>query len=183
MKEVRELIGESKYLRWVSFTGLVPQAETVAYLAAADILVSPHVRNSDGSRFFGSPTKLFEYMAMGKGIVASDLDQIGEVLSTGIRIWETNAVPGEGKQNTTMTPEDATAVLTRPGETGDLIAAIKLLVERPDIRRRLGLNARQELLGHYTWRHHVGRILESLPLESQREVRDVALAASVQSVQ
>ena len=38
-------------------------------------------RSEDGSEFFGSPTKLFEYMAMGKGIVASRLGQIGEVLA------------------------------------------------------------------------------------------------------
>ena len=57
------------------------------YLAACDILASPHVPNADGSPFFGSPTKLFEYMAMGKAIVASDLDQIGEVLRHGETAW------------------------------------------------------------------------------------------------
>ena len=49
-------------------------------LDACDILVSPHVPLDAGAEFFGSPTKLFEYMAMGKGIVASRLGQIGEVL-------------------------------------------------------------------------------------------------------
>ena len=42
--------------------------------------------NAYGSRFFGSPTKLFEDMAMARAIVASDLDQIGEVLSPAVRI-------------------------------------------------------------------------------------------------
>ncbi len=41
----------------------------------------------DGSRFFGSPTKLFEYMAMGKGIVASRLDQLAEVLEHDQTAW------------------------------------------------------------------------------------------------
>ncbi|HEU4403535.1 MAG TPA: glycosyltransferase, partial [Candidatus Polarisedimenticolia bacterium] len=59
------------------FTGLVPQAEGPAHLATMDVLVAPHVPNLDGTRFFGSPTKLFEYMAMGRGIVASRLEQIG----------------------------------------------------------------------------------------------------------
>ena len=43
------------------------------------------------SRFFGSPTKIFEYMAMGGGIVASDLEQIGEVLSPALRVADLRA--------------------------------------------------------------------------------------------
>jgi hypothetical protein len=51
-----------------------------AYLDACDILASPHVPSIDESEFFGSPTKLFEYLAMEKGIVASRLGQVGEVI-------------------------------------------------------------------------------------------------------
>ena len=49
--------------------------------SACDIYVSPHSTHMVDSKFFGSPTKIFEYMALGGGIVASDLEQIGEVLS------------------------------------------------------------------------------------------------------
>lgn len=160
MPAVRSLIGGSEYARWVVFTGLVPQNETVNYLAASDILVSPHVANADGSRFFGSPTKLFEYMAMGKGIIASDLDQIGEVLAKGIRI-------GSGDPDSRPS---APAILVRPGNLDDLERAIRLLVENPTLRRAIGTSARAELLRKYTWRHHVDHILESL---EGHQVRDV----------
>lgn len=152
MGQVRGFIGAPEYSRWVTFTGLVQQNETVKYLAACNILVSPHVANADGSRFFGSPTKLFEYMAMGKGIIASDLDQIGEILADGIRIGI------ESEANTAVAP----AVLVRPGHVDDLVKAIKLLVGNPTLRTALGTNARAELIRKYTWRHHVGHILESL---------------------
>src|SRR5205823_11518379 len=78
--EVRKILSEGSASGAAVFTGLVPQEEGANYLAACDVLASPHVPNPDGTPFFGSPTKLFEYMAMGKGIVASRLDQIGDVL-------------------------------------------------------------------------------------------------------
>ena len=77
---VRSILGEGLGRPFVTLAGIRPQAETPRTLAASDILLSPHVPNPDGTPFFGSPTKLFEYMAMGKPIVASDLDQIGWVL-------------------------------------------------------------------------------------------------------
>jgi glycosyltransferase involved in cell wall biosynthesis len=118
--------------------GLVPQADAPLYLAASDILVSPHVPNADGSRFFGSPTKLFEYMAAGKAIVASDLDQVGDVL------------------------RDGAGVLVPPGDAEALGRAIGELVADEPRRAALGEAARRRVLERYTWDHHVGAILAAL---------------------
>jgi glycosyltransferase involved in cell wall biosynthesis len=124
---------------FATFTGAVPQAQGPLYLAASDILVSPHVPNSDGSPFFGSPTKLFEYMAMGRGIVASDLDQIGNVLSHGETAW-----------------------LVKPGSVKDLAAGLERLIDDKALRDRLGAAARDVAVKKYTWRAHVRRILDAL---------------------
>ena len=78
--EVRADIERRGLLDRVELTGVVPHERAVELLAACDVCVSPHVPNPDGTRFFGSPTKLFEYMGLGKAIVASDLEQIGEVI-------------------------------------------------------------------------------------------------------
>lgn len=154
MPRVREILSSAQAGEFVRFVGLIPQAETPRYLAASDILVSPHVPNQDGSRFFGSPTKLFEYMAMAKGIVASDLEQIGQVLKHSLRVPDLPLVgePTGGKL----------AVLVRPDDEKELIAGIRFLVERSDWRRHLGVNARKEVLGRYTWDHHVSAVLEGL---------------------
>ena len=69
-------VAEMKYEKYFVFTGLIPHRYAPSYLAACDILVSPHLGFTDGTKFFGSPTKLFEYMAMGKPIIASKLEQI-----------------------------------------------------------------------------------------------------------
>jgi glycosyltransferase involved in cell wall biosynthesis len=154
MPRVREILAPNRVAQIVRFAGLIPQAEAPRYLAACDILVSPHVPNKDGSRFFGSPTKLFEYMAMAKGIVASDLEQIGQVLKESLRVHDL-PLAGEPSGN-------KLAVLVRPDDEKELIAGIRFLVERPDWRRHLGANARREVLARYTWDHHVNAILEGL---------------------
>ncbi|MCE7980653.1 MAG: glycosyltransferase family 1 protein [Caldilinea sp. CFX5] len=123
----------------VIFTGLIPQEQGPAHLAACDILVSPHVPNPDGSPFFGSPTKLFEYMAMGKGIVASNLDQIGQVLSHNHTAW-----------------------MVKPGDVAALATGLKMLIDNPDLRAQLGQNARTEVVRNYTWRAHTQHIIEKL---------------------
>jgi len=122
-----------------TFTGRIPQEAGPAHLAACDILASPHVPNEDGTPFFGSPTKLFEYLAMGRAVVASDLDQIGELLE-----------------------HDRTARLVPPGDPDALAGALAALAGDPDARRRLGTAAREAAVRHHTWRAHTERIVDAL---------------------
>lgn len=153
--KVLETIGKAGAQSYCSFVGLVPQAEAPLYLAASDILVSPHVPNADGSRFFGSPTKLFEYMAMGKPIIASSLEQIGEVLQPGMdaRNLSDAALAGSA---------DAVALMARPGVVDDIVEGLRFLTTRSEWRTTLGQNARARALQKYTWDRHVFAILDSL---------------------
>ncbi len=137
--EVRKVLDSAQVSDSVVFTGSVFQSEAPSYLAACDILVSPHVPNPDGSEFFGSPTKLFEYMAMGKGIVASSLAQISDVLSHRKTAW-----------------------LVEPGNVHALKDGLITLFEDVSLRQRLGHAAREEVVKHYTWRQHTERILKVL---------------------
>jgi glycosyltransferase involved in cell wall biosynthesis len=152
MPLVKEALAGAEQGPYVRLAGLVPQTEAPKYLAASDLLLSPHVKNPDGTAFFGSPTKLFEYLAMGRGIVASDLDQLGEVLRPAI-----SPAMGPGER-----PASAVAVLVPPGEQEALIEGIKLLASHPEVRTTLGRNARELALGKYTWRHHTQAILDGL---------------------
>jgi glycosyltransferase involved in cell wall biosynthesis len=155
MSQVRATLDHPLAARYVTFTGLVPQREAPSYLAAADVLLSPHVKNPDGTPFFGSPTKLFEYMAMGKPIIASDLDQIGEVLSNSIR---TSQLPS----NSPSADDARIALLCEPGNVDDLVLAVRFLAENPAWRASLGANVRSEALSRYTWDRHVDAILAGL---------------------
>ncbi|HUP33393.1 MAG TPA: glycosyltransferase [Gaiellaceae bacterium] len=152
MPRVRDILANVLPQR-IHLPGLVPQGEAPAFLAASDIVVSPHVPNDDGSPFFGSPTKLFEYMAMELPIVASELDQIGDVLRAGVRVID---LPRHDSLN------DATALLTKPGDVEELAAGIRALVDNSGWRAALGTNARRLAVARYTWDAHVDAILDRL---------------------
>jgi glycosyltransferase involved in cell wall biosynthesis len=119
----------------VVFTGIVSHESVRTYLDAADVLVSPHVPMPDGRPFFGSPTKLFEYMAMQKSIVASRLDQLSQVLTHGRNAW-----------------------LVEPGNEADLAAAISLLAADSSLRQALGRNARLAAVQGHTWKQNAQRV-------------------------
>jgi glycosyltransferase involved in cell wall biosynthesis len=139
MTDVRRIVDEGGVHDQTVFTGLVPQEDGPRHLAACDLLVSPHVPNPDGTPFFGSPTKLFEYMAMGKPIVASDLEQIGEVLEHGRTAW-----------------------LVPPGDADALATGLRQLMDDAPLCAALGEAARREAVSRYTWREHTRRTLERL---------------------
>lgn len=155
MPQVREILSPPDVAKYVRLTGLVPQQEAPRYLAASDLVLAPHVSNADGTKFFGSPTKLFEYLAMARGIIASDLDQLGQILRPAI------VVDGRGNVDTGQA-ERALAVLTPPGDIPALSEGIALLARDIGLRRQLGANAREIALSRYTWKHHVEAILAGL---------------------
>lgn len=135
--EVQDRLKASGDLDRVIFTGTVAHDRVPGLLDACDILVSPHVPLADGSEFFGSPTKLFEYMAMGKGIVASRLGQIGEVLEDGV-----------------------TAILVGPGNAKELSAAVERAATDGELRTRIGGAARAAAIARHTWRRNAQNILD-----------------------
>lgn len=163
-------IGAEPYVR---LTGLVPQREAPRFLAASDVLLSPHVTNADGSRFFGSPTKLFEYMAMGRGIVASDLDQLGDILQPAVRVHRGDQAGSDPACSR------AVAVLVEPGNVEQLIRGIELLARDGALRRTLGRNAYQLARERYTWQHHVAAILSAMNRLGLRSSTATAPAAGV----
>ena len=138
LEQTKEVIKQAGRLDRVTFTGSVDHSRMPALLDACDILVSPHVPLAANTEFFGSPTKIFEYMAMGKGIVASRLGQIGDVLS-----------------------HKETALLVEPGSVDGLREAIVRLAKDKSLRERLGQAARCEAVTHHTWKRNAQTVLNA----------------------
>jgi len=141
MPQVEKIVKQSPYSKNIILTGSVAQKKGANYLAACDIFLSPHIPNPDGSKFFGSPTKLFEYMGMGKAIIASKLEQIGDILE-----------------------HSKTAYLVPPGDVDALANAIAVVANDKKLQIKLGENARKEVVAKYTWDRHVERILEKIKI-------------------
>ncbi len=114
----------------VTFTGKVPHAHVAAHLAAIDVAVIPH------SNAYGSPMKLFEYMAAGRLVVAPWLPPIVSVL-------------GDGDGGVLFPPLDRTG----------LHDALDGLLGDPERRARLGARAREKVLAEYVWRRHAETIV------------------------
>jgi len=134
---VEAFIKKNKWEKRIILTGCIPLADVPRYLDAADILLAPYVPLGGGSKFFGSSVKQFEYMAMEKGIVASDIGQIGKLLK-----------------------HEHSALLVKPGDSDELAAAVIRLLEDGDLCRRIAINARKDVLSKHTWQKNVDDILK-----------------------
>lgn len=147
---VRDMLCCKPYERYVTFTGLVPQTEAPRYLAASDAFVSPHIRQE--GKFIGSPTKLFEYMAFAKPIIASNLDQVGE-------IFEAKLDAGKLPSDLPFV-SDESAIIFEPNSHSQFIASILFLAENYQKLGALGENAHALVMKKYTWSKHVDKIVE-----------------------
>lgn len=137
--KVQTLLGPLIAKKRVVMTGLIPRAQVREYLYSSDICVSPQLDNTDGTPFFGSPTKIFEYMAMGKPVVTTPVGDIAQLFETGKTAW---FVP--------------------PGNVTALANALKYLSENPDIRHNLGRAGQELVLKQYTWEAQIEGLLEHM---------------------
>ncbi len=108
-------------------------AAVAARLRGADVLALPNPASSISSTFT-SPLKLFEYMASGRPIVASDLASLREVLRNG-----------------------KNALLVEPGNPQALAAGIQRLKDDAALGRRLAEQAMQDVR-EFTWARRAERL-------------------------
>ncbi len=123
----------------VTLTGFIENQDLPRYLATGDVFLMPYgkaIAGSSGgnSADICSPMKMFDYMAVGRAIISSDLPVIHEVLN------EKNAV--------FCAAEDADAWQ----------AALQRLIDSPSLGARLGAQARRDAQ-RYSWRNRQERAL------------------------
>ena len=118
-------------------TGSLPRRDVPNCIAAMDIALAPYP--ADGAAYF-SPLKVFEYMAMERAVVASDIGQCAELLKNGA------------------------GMVLPPDRTDQWVGAISTLVDAPEKRKSMGKQARERVLAHYTWEENTRKIVERFHL-------------------
>ena len=103
-------------------------------LAAADVLVVPRPRSRSGH--YGFPSKLPEYLALGRAVVASNVGDQARVVR-----------------------HDDNGLVVAPGSATELAAALRSLAD-PDLRRRLGEAGRRAAVDELSW-SRVGERLQA----------------------
>ena len=114
----------------LTITGIVGRDDIARHVAAFDIALQPAVVA------YASPLKLFEYLALGRAIVAPAQPNIMEILS-------------DGKN----------AVLFEPGNPDALAAAIERVSRDAELRQRIAAGARASIAEQgLTWHRNAERV-------------------------
>jgi len=130
--------------RVVIQTGWLPTDEVIAAMSAADILVVPktdHIANRAGVA-----TKMAEYLSMGRALVATNIGDVPLYLRDGNN-----------------------ALLCQPNNESDLANKLRLLLNTPTERLRLGINARQTALQYFDYRSAGSRLAVALQQAQQKQ--------------
>ncbi len=126
---------ERYYANNINFIGWRSYDLMPYYMKAADALVLPNSGKEDISRFYTSPMKLFEYMASGRPIIASDLPSIREILN------------------------ESNAVLVEPNQPLQLAGGIKKIIADNSLSERLARQAQLDVV-KYSWQNRAKNILD-----------------------
>jgi len=117
----------------VSIVGHKPHREIPVWQKAADLLVLPNTAKEDISKYYTSPMKLFEYMASGRPIIASDIPSIREIV------------------------DEKTAILVKPDDPEALAEAIK---KASDSDHSAMISESLARVRERTWTKRSARIME-----------------------
>jgi glycosyltransferase involved in cell wall biosynthesis len=121
----------------VLILGKKPHHEMPLYLRAADVLTIPNSAKEDISRLYTSPMKLFEYIASGTPVIASDLPSLREILN------------------------DTNAFFFRSDDPEDTAKVIKYVFENNAEAKKRADKALIDSLG-YSWEERARNIIDFL---------------------
>ena len=139
ISRVKDLVSNDENIH---IHGFIPPQKAEQFRFKMDVLLAPYqekVGLESGSMTtekWMSPLKIFEYMAAGKAVVASDIPVLREVL---------------------VNMENS--ILCQPGDKGEWVRVLKQLRDDPGLRKCLGNRAIEDIRNRFSWDQRVKRIL------------------------
>jgi len=124
--ELEEIARQNGLSDWLITPGRVPHEAVDAWYSLIDI--APFPRKPQPVTEMVTPLKPLEAMAMHKAVVMSSVRAMAEMVRHG-----------------------ETGMVFEKGNSADLAACLSQLVEQPEMRRRLGENARRYVETERTW--------------------------------
>jgi glycosyltransferase involved in cell wall biosynthesis len=153
LQDLRDLAGTLQLNGCVELTGFVSEEDLQANLAAADICVDPDPSSplNDVSTW----TKVMEYMACAKPIVAFDLKE------------------------TRFSARDA-AIYVEPNNETEFAKAIAQLMEQPELRKQMGAYGRRRVEDELQWAKVGSNLLTAYgTLLAEKRTNSIKLAAEL----
>lgn len=135
--QLDEIISRDNLTKYTRITGFVQHSLVPKYLSICNVLVSPCINNDDGTEFFNSPLKNFEYMGMRKPIVATAVGQQKEIFR-----------------------DRANALLVEERNPEAIANAIFEIYQNPQLAEEISYNAYLDAIRYHTWRDRANRILQ-----------------------
>ena len=136
---VRALVAERGLAGRVLLPGRVAHEQIASWIACMDYAVLPD------SNDYGSPMKLFEFMAMGVAVVAPDYAPVAEVIE-----------------------EDRTGWLFPRRQTDACVQRVLALATQASERQRVGAAARAYIIRERQWRNNAEQLLTLVPIGAAR---------------
>ncbi len=115
--------------------GSLPHTAVAPMIQQFDVAIAPYPPLDHA--FYFSPLKVYEYMACGVPVVATDQGQLAELIRHG-----------------------ETGLLCPPGDVAALAAACDRLLTDPALRAGMGEAAAKTVQTHFTWDHNASRAIE-----------------------
>lgn len=147
-KETQAKVANAGLANSFIFTGPIQYQDVPKYMNAGDVLVAPYnpgrIESTEQVRKhgLGSPLKVFEYMAVGKPVITTDVKPISDPIQDGV-----------------------TGYLIPPGDSKALSSGILKILANGELAEKVGSAGRQSVIANYSWSlvaKQLGDVFESV---------------------
>ncbi len=123
------------HIKNIMITGYVSRSDMSYWQKLADVLVLPNTAKEKISKYYTSPMKLFDYMASGNPIVASNIPSVSEIV------------------------DNTNAIMFSPDDPKDLSEKIMWIFDNQEKANILSEKALKDVKKH-SWQNRAKRIIE-----------------------